>query len=120
MLFLFFVFMHRVAVDCIASTSDKCTASMFIQKVSIERELSEQTVGSLNPQVGEESIGWLLYEGVNTVTYQQFAISKLRPTVHRIPGQLNSRTKLCNTEVVSLVEQQTKNYVVVIKKNIWL
>jgi len=71
---------------------------------------------------GKESIG-LLCERVNNVMCEEFLILRPRHTVNRILGQLNSRTKLCNVEVTSLMEQQTKNYVVVIKKKyiyIWL
>ena len=62
---------------------------------------------------GKESIG-LLCERADNVTCEEFVILRPRPTVNRILGQLNSRTKLCNIEVASLMEQKTKNYVVVI------
>lgn len=62
---------------------------------------------------GKESVG-LLCERANNVMCEESVILRPRPTVNRILGQLNSRTKPCNIEVVSLMEQQTKNYVVVI------
>jgi hypothetical protein len=31
------VFVHHVAVDCVARTSDECAASIFVLKVTIER-----------------------------------------------------------------------------------
>jgi len=62
---------------------------------------------------GKESIG-LLCERVDNDMCKEFVIVRPRPTVNRILGQLNGRTKLCNIEVALLMEQQTKNYVVVI------
>jgi hypothetical protein len=49
------VFVHHVAVDCIANTLDKCAASVFILKVSMERELSEQ-IEFLQPTRGGKSL----------------------------------------------------------------
>jgi hypothetical protein len=83
-------------------------------KVSIERELSEQIVSSTH-RWGKESVG-LLYDRANNVVCEKSVILRPRPTVNTILGQLNIRTKLCNKEVASLMEQQTKDYVVVIFK----
>jgi len=77
-----------------------------------ERVIRTNRVPSIHTW-GKESIG-LLCERANNVICEEFAILRPRPTVNRILGQLNSRTKLCNIEVASLMEQQTKNYVVVI------
>lgn len=49
------MFVHHVAVDCIANTLDKCAASVFILKVSMERELSEQ-IEFLQPTRGGKSL----------------------------------------------------------------
>jgi hypothetical protein len=68
---------------------------------------------------GKESIG-LLCDRVNNVVCEKSVTLRLRPTVNMILGQLNIRTKLCNKEVASLMEQQTKNYVVVIKIYIYI
>jgi predicted restriction endonuclease len=107
-----------VAVDCIANTSDKCTASVFILKVSMERELSEQ-IEFLEPTGGGKSLLAFYVKAIN-VMCEEFEILRPRPTANRILGQLNSRIKLCNIEVASLMEQQIKKYVVVILKKTYL
>lgn len=50
------------------------------------------------------------------LTHEEFVILSVRPTVNRMLDQLKCRTKLCNIEVVSLLQQQSKSSDVVGKK----
>jgi hypothetical protein len=63
---------------------------VFILKVSMERELSEQIEFLQPTRGGKESIV-LLCERANNVMFEEFVILSPRPTVSRILGQLNSR-----------------------------